>query len=125
MSLARWSEYKWPKWVPQNVREQIEDFWSNSIGRDYHRWEESAAAYYNSHPPLGAKVKVDMKSWGRSGRRFLIGRWVPSWNNMAYIVLCDGTAEVVSTCDIPDGEREKWKARQHRLTRHCAKRKKY
>ena len=116
MPLAKWSEYKWPKWVPQKVRSEIESFWSNEWGRDYHQWLAGCYAPYNYQPHIGAKVHINRPPWQCKGRKVRVGKWIPAWNNMARIVLSDGSIQVVSTCDIVDGERELWKARQLRTT---------
>lgn len=111
----KWSEYQWPSWVPQFVRDQVESFWSNEWGRDYIDWQKSCAAAYNYQPPLGAMVHVNRRA-GWRGRKVRVGRWIPTWNNMGRILLCDGSCPVVSTCDIIQGEREKWKARKLKPT---------
>jgi hypothetical protein len=96
MSLAKWSSFKWPEWVPSEVRKEIKAFWSNSQGRDYREWQRSCSAPYNYQPKLGDIVRVK-RNWGKRVRK---GRWIPCWNNIARIVLSDGSWHVVSTCDI-------------------------
>lgn len=116
MSLEKWSDYKWPKWVPQKVRAEIESFWSNSYGRDWREWLKSCCDdQYNAQPFLGATVRI-RRPYHWKGRKVRVGKWIPAWNNMARIVLRDGSAHVISTCDIITGEQKQQKARQPRTT---------
>jgi hypothetical protein len=90
----KWAEYVWPDWVPVKVRKEIEEFWAEDFHRGPHEWKENGGDAYSRQRPMGEEVeclrdKVRVK-----------GRWVPAWNNMARLVLNDGRAVVVSTCDI-------------------------
>jgi hypothetical protein len=88
-----WSEYRWPNWVPLEVRQQIERFWSDKNGRGPEEWEENATAPYNDGAPLGTQVR--RRALG--GERTVVsGRYVHRWNNIGCVVKADGTHYLVS-----------------------------
>lgn len=97
----KWAEYVWPDWVPAEVREQIESFWSEQHGRSPREWEKSCREYYNGHPTLGTRVtcESDAKWWrdSRSSDVPIEGRWVPCWNNIGRLITDNGVVHVRST----------------------------
>ena len=94
--MKTWSEYTWPDWVPEEVREQIERFHLEEWGRGPGSWMECAKN--NKHPEMGTYHYV--ARWG--DKKIAYGRWVPAWNNIARLVRDDGTYICISTCDILD-----------------------
>lgn len=89
-----WSEFAWPEWVPQKVRDQIEDFWSPP-GRGPDEWEENARRPYNHAPTFGEHVRM-RRALGRPSEGFVVGRYVHAWNNIGRLVLEDGGFAYVS-----------------------------
>lgn len=90
--VTPWSEFAWPDWVPQALREQIESFWSCSFGRGPAAWVENAIAPYNGGLPLGTRGAF----WEIGGNGIVFGRYVHAWNNMGRCVRDDGSVVVVS-----------------------------
>lgn len=93
-----WADYEFPEWVPDAVRDEIRRFWSEKWGRSPRSWHESARGEYNHQPPIGSVVEA--QSLTQSGLPFLVGRWVPTWNNIGRVVMDDGTYKCSSTCGI-------------------------
>jgi hypothetical protein len=89
-----WDKYKWPRWVPEDVRRQLREFWCESFGRSPAEWHKGTVCDpYNHQPAMGEKVTA--KIICRSGRHFT-GRWVPMWNNIGRVV-ARGRVETAST----------------------------
>lgn len=86
-----WPEFTWPEWVPAELRKHIEGFHSDAWGRGPDGWEESSRAPYNEGRPLGERVEA--RRLGGDG--WVAGRFVHTWNNMAAVVLDDGSFECV------------------------------
>jgi hypothetical protein len=98
---ASWSEVVWPDWVPLNVREQIESFWSASYNRCPADYEKSASSSYNGGLGRAENIPffgdlVTLPGW--SPGEVVTGRWVHAWNNIGRLVTADGTVRCVSTC---------------------------
>ena len=99
-----WDKYKWPRWVPEDVRRQVREFWCESFGRSPAAWHRGTVGDpYNHHPAMGEKVTA--KLCCESGRHFT-GRWVPMWNNIGRVV-ARGRVEVASTCGITKRHNDK------------------
>jgi hypothetical protein len=93
-----WSEYRWPDWVPIEVRQQIERFWSDKNGRGPGDWEKNATDPYNGGAPLGTQVH----RLALGGKRIVVsGRYVHRWNNIGCVVLPDGKHQIVSGTPTP------------------------
>ena len=84
---STWSEVEWPEWVPEGVRDQIIQFWSE-FGRGPRQWAENAAEPHTH--PFGATLRT-IKTQGGYPAPGLVGRWVHAWNNMGRLVLPDGS----------------------------------
>ncbi|HUD74043.1 MAG TPA: hypothetical protein VMQ76_03150 [Terracidiphilus sp.] len=92
-----WKQYKWPRWVPKDVRRQVREFWSEKFGRSPGAWHKGTVGdHYNGHPAMGEKVTAKLAC--EKGRHFT-GRWVPMWNNIGRLI-ARGRVEVVSTIGI-------------------------
>lgn len=78
-----WAEWTWPDWVPQTVREHVEDFWGVDQGHSPADW------IHNMHeqgaPAFGATLAMD-DGFGRDPRQ-IVGRYVHAWNNIGRLVL--------------------------------------
>lgn len=78
-----WGDFPWPDFVPERVRSQVAEFWSEfgrvpaNYARDCHE---------QNSPPIGANLKQGDKA----------GRWVHCWNNMGRLVDDDGVDRVAS-----------------------------
>lgn len=81
-----WAEFTWPDWVPAEVRKQIQDFWDDT-SRGPGAWMENAE--HNRAPDLGTVVFLP-KGFSNSAP-LVRGRFVFAWNNIARLVLDDGT----------------------------------
>jgi len=92
-----WEGYPWPKWIPKEVRAQIEDFWGSHQGRTSLDWCRNSYETGSKIPPLGALVSVPANDSRPHGRRRR-GRWVHCWNNIGRVVLPDGKWMYSSTC---------------------------
>ncbi len=86
-----WGNFVWPAWVPLDVREQIEDFWSPRFGRGPDDWLRGALN--NGQPPLGSQGDFKLC---RQGEPLVAGRFIPAWNNIGRVVSSDGQTHVVS-----------------------------
>jgi hypothetical protein len=93
-AAKRWSEFRWPEWVPAEVRGQIESFWSEAYGRNPQQWIENSYDRYNHAPSFGERVRLRF-----GGERWVEGRYVHCWNNVGRVVEDGGTFWVVGTCD--------------------------
>lgn len=74
-----WEEYIWPDWVPDIVRNSIENFWSQA-GRKPKDWAENAIN--NDSPPFG----MEMVYKDSHDDAPVYGKWVFAWNNMGRLV---------------------------------------
>ena len=83
------SEWDWPDWVPIGTREEIERFWSPSMGRSPDDWRRSAVE--QGMPELGQRVRMQTIV----GSEIVEGRFVHAWNNIGRIVMGDGTVKCV------------------------------
>lgn len=86
-----WAEFAWPTWVPERVRQQIEDFWRPEWGRGPADWIR--AAFENGQPPLGTQGTFNRCA---ESEPLVSGRFVPAWNNIGRVVDHDGAVYVVS-----------------------------
>lgn len=84
----KWEDFCWPDWVPQDLRAQIEEFWSWSMGRGPSDWVQ----YDNYEPRFGDTVTMTVLV----GHEKITGRYVHRWNNIGAIVKSDGSWGVVS-----------------------------
>lgn len=83
-----WSHVCWPLWVPEKLRQQIEDFWCASMGRGPKEWIASC-----STPRFGEIVSLPLLI----GSQLEEGRFVHRWNNLGAVVRTDGKWFVVSS----------------------------
>ena len=83
------NEWDWPDWVPDDVREEIEQFWSSSMGRSPDDWRRSAVEH--GMPELGQRVRMQTIV----GSGIVEGRFVHAWNNIGRIVMDGGAVECV------------------------------
>jgi hypothetical protein len=105
-----WKNYIWPDWVPMEVRRQIVSFWS-----DFHRdrkdyldniAQNSGYQWGNGKMPAFGEVITVV----RQGEH-ITGRFIHAWNNMARLVMPDGSYRVISSCDTyTKPEAAKWEA---------------
>lgn len=95
--VLRWSKYTFPRWVPEDVREQLRSFWSEEWGRSPAEWYRSTVEDpYNKHPRLGTRVTCE-GMWRSDRHKKFKGRWVPMWNNIGRLVRANGEVLVMST----------------------------
>lgn len=94
-----WEEFEWPPWVPEKVRNQVEDFHSSQQRHNPRHWHENATRSHVGHAPFGSYVSAVpvSKSVPVSESERVEGRWVPAWNNIGRVVEDDGEATVAST----------------------------
>jgi len=87
---ATWHEWTWPDWVPADARQQIESFWSESIGRSPRRWLQNA--HDNGAPAFGQEwtTHPSMRPAGSPADRHT-GRYIHAWNNIGRLALPDGS----------------------------------
>ncbi|MDQ0842458.1 DUF5131 family protein [Streptomyces sp. V1I6] len=78
-----WAEWTWPDWVPQIVREHVEDFWGADQGRSPAHWIRDM--HQQGAPAFGATLAMD-DGFGRHPRQ-IVGRYVHAWNNIGRLVL--------------------------------------
>lgn len=90
---ARWDDFPWPEWVPSAVRSQIQSFWSD-FGRTPKDWINDIRQQWDGDPPNFGDV-VQLREM-LSENRLVEGRFVHAWNNIARIVLKDGSYKAVS-----------------------------
>lgn len=84
----RWEDFTWPEWVPQEVRQQVEEFWQEPWGRGPGVWMENTRI--NGAPPFG--MQVGQLRDGKEDR----GRYVHAWNNIGRLVREDGSVAYAS-----------------------------
>ncbi len=94
MKANTFGDYKFDDWVCEDVRRQIREFWG-CFGRTYKDWLESSNSPYNkaNAPEYGKFVCVIKRN------EIIKGRYIHAWNNIGRLILDDGTARMVSTCD--------------------------
>jgi hypothetical protein len=82
--------WDWPEWVPAKVREQIEEFYV------YHGGPAGwlRAAERNGAPEFGSVVTLG-DGFG-SKPKAATGRFVFAWNNIARLVMADGSFRYTS-----------------------------
>lgn len=78
-------QYPWPEWMPEKVRAQLSEFWG-CFGRTMADWER----YVEESVPGGMGAVGETRTI-RSHDGPVTGRFVPAWNNMARVVMDDGT----------------------------------
>jgi hypothetical protein len=89
LAPERWADYSWPAWVPAGVRDQVEEFYSESMGRGPRSWMQSAIG--EGAPNFGAVVTLE-RIVGHEKRT---GRFVFAWNNIGRVVHDDGSFSYV------------------------------
>jgi len=77
-----WASYDWPSWIPPDLRESIQKFWSMDWGRGPFEWEED---WRSDTPPLGTQVSMGLGSCHEAH-----GRYVHAWNNMGRVIDANG-----------------------------------
>lgn len=82
--------WNWPEWVPSKVRQQIEEFYVYHGGPD--GWQRSARQ--NAAPEFGSVVTL-RDGFGPKAEA-ATGRFVFAWNNIARLVMEDGTFRYTS-----------------------------
>ncbi len=95
---ATWAEVKWPDWVPQEWREQIEDFWGEKNRRKPQDYENGMKGTGSTVPAFGHV------GWFRElcGNDSLVhGRYIHAWNNIGRLVDDEGQPRYVSGCEQP------------------------
>lgn len=83
--LDKWG---WPVWVPEQIRRQVEHFWSGSRGSQ--DWIVNAKA--NNAPEFWSVISLRRLS---DDQPCDPGRFVFCWNNIGRIVHEDGTFDYV------------------------------
>jgi hypothetical protein len=83
-------QWEWPDWVPPKVREQVESFYVHHGG--HAGWLRSAER--NGAPALGSVVTLGDGFGPRP--QPVTGRFVFAWNNIARLVMDDGTFRYTS-----------------------------
>ncbi|MAY48822.1 MAG: hypothetical protein CMH38_03505 [Microbacterium sp.] len=83
-------EWGWCTWVPQGVRDQVEDFWRHHGGEAGWR----ADMLRQGAPKYGAVVTMD-DGFGSNPAQ-VTGMYVHAWNNIGRIVMPDGTFRYTS-----------------------------
>lgn len=91
----KWSEFTWPEWVPQSVRDEVQSFWSASSGRGPDEWERNGQDVYNKPPPFGARVRILLAC--ERPDKYVVGRYVHAWNNIGRLIDDNGCVHVVCT----------------------------
>lgn len=67
--MSTWKSYKWPRFVPRQVREQIMDFWSENYGRNPEQWIKGTVDdAYNKHPKIGTRARGTEPLWKEAQR---------------------------------------------------------
>ncbi|MGV1867182.1 MULTISPECIES: DUF5131 family protein [unclassified Rhizobium] len=89
--IRDWSTFRWPDWVPESARRQVEDFWKPEWDRGPNTWIRGAIE--NGQPPLGTRGAFRTL---RQGEPLVEGRFVPAWNNIGRVVTDDGSTHCVS-----------------------------
>lgn len=88
--VKTWQEFQWDDWIPKHIREQVEDFWSASYGRDPQQWLKD----FRDSEPLYGEVVTTMTL---SDKKQVTGRYVHKCNNIGFVVMDDGTYDYVSS----------------------------
>lgn len=88
---ATWDAVTWPRWVPEDVREQVVGFWGPKCHRRPADYEGNGLDRYNLAPAFGQRVTMP-KTQDESAT----GRYVHAWNNMGRVVDDEGKVHVVS-----------------------------
>jgi hypothetical protein len=117
MKENTFGDYEFEAWVPEEIREQIRNFWGQ-MGRTHEDWfkngtdDISDLCYHGPNPngfrnpPMGARAIYLQKDYaltkqtGQEVFKKVEGRYIHAWNNMGRLVHDDGTRTVVSSCDM-------------------------
>lgn len=102
---ATWAEWTWPEWVPEEARQQVQKFWSDTWGRGPREWLRDY--YAQGAPPFGHSVQLHKLSSSDEWER---GRYVHCWNNIGRVIRADGSMGYVSfpRSHLFDGTRYAW-----------------
>jgi hypothetical protein len=84
-----WNNFRWPAWVPVDVRRQVAYFYSEAFGLGPADW--LAQAVKNRTPLFGAKVRMRDLRGG-----VVEGRFVYAWNNVGRVVADNGRTAYVA-----------------------------
>lgn len=87
-----WAGWAWPEWVPAEVRDAVEDFWSPAFGRGPHAWMRDM--HEQGAPAFGSTVTMDDGFSHRPPQ--VAGRYVHAWNNIGRIAMPDGSFKYTS-----------------------------
>jgi len=96
-------------WMPESIRRDLRRFWSD-FGRTLDEWER----YVNDTVPGGMAAvgtRRGIEPLCRTGEPIVVGRFVPTWNNMARVVLDDGSVVIGSfeqASGVPQMPRQQW-----------------
>lgn len=82
-----WADWAWPSWVPAKVRESVEGFWGADQGRSPRDWMRDM--HEQGAPAFGSVVTL-ANGFGENAPT-ATGRFVHAWNNIARLVLDDGS----------------------------------
>lgn len=84
-----WAEFAWPDWVPRDLRQSIEKFWSWHGGPQ--PWAKDAVI--QGAPVFGSRVRLPELC---DSENQVEGRFVHAWNNIGRVVRDDGSVAYVS-----------------------------
>lgn len=85
-----WDAFPWPYWVPENLRQQIEQFWFPQWHRGPRQWLEDARVQQMPHFGKYVRMKQLMTD------ELYTGRFVHAWNNIGRLVTDTGDVVCVS-----------------------------
>lgn len=91
MMVAKWADFRWPDWVPAELRRQIESFWG-CFSRTPMDWVRNWTKDYPYAPDFGEVANLRVSG---PGDNRATGRYIHAWNNMGRVVFPDGSYEVV------------------------------
>lgn len=98
----------WPEWMPESVRSGLWGFW---VG---HGSVESWERYVGESVPGGMAAVGTVRTIHGYGGKPATGRFIPMWNNIARVVLDDGSVEAGSfeqSTGVQTVSQEDWLAR--------------
>ncbi len=84
-----WQHFKWPDWVPFEVRSEIEGFWAESVGRGPKEWIQNMLE--REAPPTGEVLTLP----SLVEHERVTGRFIHAWNNIGRIITADGAIRCV------------------------------
>lgn len=85
----KWSDFYFPSWIPNKVKEQIISFWAIDVGRGPSHWLKNAE--FNKSPRLGDRVRI----YSILPKKLVVGRFIFAWNNIGRVIDDEGGVHVV------------------------------